>query len=316
MKSPWSSSEDVRIALAEHGYIAESSLATVLHLALVLERPLFLEGEAGVGKTEVAKVLALALGRPLLRLQCYEGINRESALYEWNYPRQLLHLRVAEAARQGVSHDQVRDEKWRRDMEEELFQPEFLLKRPLLAAIFGDGPAPVLLLDEVDRSDEEFEAFLLEVLSDFQISIPELGTIRAKERPIVLLTSNRTREVHDALKRRCMYHWLNYPDFAKEYAIVRQKVPGLSETLTAKVCLFVQQLREAPLFKLPGLAETIHWAEALHVLATTELSPERVWETMGCLIKYRDDLDYLRSQSDTEGRSVRRLLVDIGVTMG
>lgn len=297
-------------ALAQHGYVAESTLATVLYLSLALERPLFLEGEAGVGKTEIAKVAAAILQRPLVRLQCYEGIDRETALYEWNYPKQLLHIRIVEAMHKAV---ETPSDSWQSTLEQELFTPAYLLRRPLLAAIDGDGPAPVLLIDEIDRSDEEFEAFLLELLAEFQISIPELGTIRASERPLVILTSNRTREVHDALKRRCLYHWIDYPDFAKEYRIVCQSVPGLSETLAAHICAFVQRLREEPLFKLPGLAETVHFAQALEALGTQKLDVARVEETIGCLLKYRDDFALLLHSKESHQPSIKRILADLGV---
>lgn len=274
-------------AMAEQRYMADRSLAIAVFLALELEQPLFLEGEAGVGKTEVAHVLAAALGRPLLRLQCYEGLDRETAVYEWNYPRQVLHIRLLEAAQGGRAEV----------AEEDLFSRRFLIRRPLLEAIDPPGPAPVLLIDEVDRADEEFEAFLLELLADFQISIPEIGTIRAKEKPVVVLTSNRTREVHDALKRRCLYHWIDYPGFAKELRIVRAKVPGLPEALAEKVCRFVQRLRKEPLFKLPGVAETLVWAKALEALHVKALQPETVADTIGCLLKYRDDVEWVRGES-------------------
>lgn len=282
----------------------------MIYLALALERPLFLEGEAGVGKTEVAKVLAAALKRPLIRLQCYEGIDRETALYEWNHPKQLLHIRAAEAA--GRS-EKDRVETWRAELEQEIYSPVYLLRRPLLAAIDPTQPAPVLLIDEMDRSDEEFEALLLELLSEFQVTIPEIGTIRASEIPVVILTSNRTREVHDALKRRCLYHWVEYPSFEKELQILHTKVPDIDDTLAAHVCGFVQRLRQEPLFKLPGVAETLHFAQALTVLGTKALTPERVEETLGCLLKYRDDFDLIVRAKGPSQPSVRRLLADLGV---
>ncbi|MDI3269122.1 MAG: MoxR family ATPase [Bacillota bacterium] len=286
--------EAVQGALRREGYVAEASLATAIYLTLALERPLFLEGEPGVGKTEVAKVLADALARPLIRLQCYEGIDRQSALYEWNFPKQMLHIRLAEA----FAGEAVQGEGGRRRLEEDLFSREFLLRRPLLAAIDPEGPAPVLLIDEVDRSDEEFEAFLLELLSDFQVTIPEMGTVRAAEKPVVILTSNRTREVHDALKRRCLYHWIDYHSFAKELEIVMGKVPHLPPQLAARVCQFAQKLREEPLFKKPGVAETLHWAEALLALGARQLEPQLVEETLGCLLKYRDDLEMMTAKGE------------------
>lgn len=301
----------MRRALRKEGYVADGALATAVYLTLALERPLFLEGEPGVGKTEVAKVIAAAVGRPLIRLQCYEGIDRQSALYEWNFPRQMLHIRLTEALgrnEEGKSGGEPTGETWRDQLEEELFSPKFLLRRPLLAAVDPQGPAPVLLIDEVDRSDEEFEAFLLELLAEFQVTIPEIGTLRAEEKPVVILTSNRTREVHDALKRRCLYHWIDYPDFAKEFEIICLKVPEIPRRLAARVCQFVQRLRREPLFKKPGIAETIHWAQALVALGTRELDVTRVEETLGCLVKYRDDIEVLRAER--EGRPYLRDLVE------
>ena len=263
-------------ALRERHYVADRGLATALFLALKLRRPIFLEGEAGVGKTELAKVVADVLSAELIRLQCYEGLDVHHAVYEWNYARQMLHIRLAEARGEHPS-------------DQDLFGPEFLLRRPLLRAVEAKG-ASVLLIDEVDRSDEEFEAFLLEVLSDFQITIPEIGTVRAAQPPVVVLTSNRTREVHDALKRRCLYHWIDYPDFNSEVAIVRAKVPGAGEGLARQVAGFVQDLRRAELYKVPGVAETLDWAAALVALDAKALSPSVVDDTLGVLLKYQDDV--------------------------
>ncbi|MDQ7039958.1 MAG: MoxR family ATPase [Rhodothermus sp.] len=275
--------EAVQQALAAHDYVAERSLATTIFLALRMRRPLFLEGEPGVGKTEVAKVLARMLQVPLIRLQCYEGLDVHTAVYEWNYARQMLQIRLAEATGH-VDRDRLLAE---------IFSPDFLIARPLLQVVqqSRDGQAPVLLIDELDRSDEEFEAFLLELLSDFQISIPELGTIRAEVPPVVVITSNRTREIHDALKRRCLYYWVEYPSFEKELAIVRRRVPGLAEQLARQVVAFVQALREEDLYKPPGVAETLDWAEALLALDHSELDAATVSETLGALLKYRDDLE-------------------------
>lgn len=266
-------------------YVADRSLATVLFLALKMGRPLFLEGEAGVGKTEIAKVLATTLGRRLERLQCYEGLDVASAVYEWNYARQMLEIRLAEAA---GGADKAK-------LGEDVFSPRFLIDRPLLRAVRpSDEPPPVLLIDELDRTDEPFEAYLLEVLSDFQVTIPEIGTIKAKEPPIVVITSNRTREIHDALKRRCLYHWVDYPDAQRERAIVAAKVPGISEALTREVVGFVQSLRGLDLFKLPGVAETIDWANALIALDRITLDPATVNDTLGVLLKYQDDIARIR----------------------
>jgi MoxR-like ATPase len=271
----------LQAALAERRYIGDRGLATSLFLALKLQRPVFLEGEAGVGKTEVAKVLADVLGAELIRLQCYEGLDVHHAVYEWNYARQMLHIRLAEA--RGTLPSDA-----------DLFGPEFLLRRPLLRAIEAKGDPPVLLIDEVDRSDEEFEAFLLEVLSDFQITIPEIGTVKAARPPVVVLTSNRTREVHDALKRRCVYHWIDYPDFPAEVAIVRAKVPGADERLARQVAGFVQELRRAELYKVPGVAETLDWAAALVALDAKALAPSMVDDTLGVLLKYQDDVNRMK----------------------
>jgi MoxR-like ATPase len=293
LSSLLSSIDSLSTALAENVYIADRSLATAIFLALKLQRPLFLEGEAGVGKTEVAKVLSRLLDRPLIRLQCYEGLDVSTAVYEWNYTRQMLQIRLMEAAGTARNHDAV----------QELFSDEFLLRRPLLQAIDSrNGQPPVLLIDELDRADEEFEAFLLEVLSDFQITVPEIGTIRAEEPPVVIVTSNRTREVHDALKRRCLYHWIDYPSFAKEYGIVLAKVPGAPEQLARQVVAFVQELRQSELYKLPGVAETLDWINALVALDQEELHEEVVNETLGVLLKYRDDIQKV------QGESVRQIM--------
>jgi len=267
--------------LTAHDYVADRRLATAVFLALKLQRPLFLEGEAGVGKTEIANVLAAGLGRPLVRLQCYEGLDTSSAVYEWNYPRQMIEIRLAEAAGTVARDDLSRD----------IFAPRFLLKRPLLQAIDpDDGIAPVLLIDELDRTDEPFEAYLLEVLSDFQVSIPELGPIVATSPPIVVITSNRTREIHDAIKRRCLYHWVDYPDALRELSILRRKCPRAPETLAREVVAFTQRLRSMDLFKAPGIAETLDWAEALLTLDRVALDPATVADTLGVLLKYQDDV--------------------------
>jgi len=270
--------------LTRGNYIADRSLATTLFLALRMGRPLFLEGEAGVGKTEIAKVLSETLARPLVRLQCYEGLDVASAVYEWNYSRQMIEIRLAEAA----------GEVDRSSLGEDIFREEFLIKRPLLQALEGDGSAPVLLIDELDRTDEPFEAYLLEVLSDFQITIPEIGTIKAAEPPIVILTSNRTREIHDALKRRCLYHWVDYPDAERELAILHAKVPGCAEGLSREVVGFVQALRKRDLFKLPGIAETLDWASALTQLDRIVLDQDVVDNTLGVLLKYQDDIQQIQ----------------------
>ncbi|MBL8056387.1 MAG: MoxR family ATPase [Anaerolineales bacterium] len=278
----FSSIDDLQAALRAENYIAERGLATAIFLALKLRRPLFLEGEAGVGKTEVAKVLGRLLATDLIRLQCYEGLDVHHAVYEWNYTRQLLHLRLMEA-------------RGERPSEAELFGPEFLLKRPLLQAIEETRDrAPILLIDELDRSDEEFEAFLLEVLSDFQITIPEIGTVRAKHAPVVVITSNRTREVHDALKRRCLYYWIDYPPFEKELEIIHSKVPEAPETLARQVAGFIQELRQQDLYKLPGVAETLDWTTALLALDRQALDVTVVDETLGVILKYQDDVARLK----------------------
>lgn len=279
--------------LRQQNYVAERSLATTLFLSLKMHRPLFLEGEAGVGKTEIAKVLATGLGRRLLRLQCYEGLDISSAVYEWNYSRQMIEIRLAEAA--GLASEQERE-----SLAADLFTDEFLIKRPLLEALQPDaaGP-PVLLIDELDRADEPFEAFLLETLSDFQFTVPELGTIRAPEPPIVVLTSNRTREIHDALKRRCLYHWLDYPDAERELAIVRVRMPDIDEQMSRQLVDYVQKLREQDLFKAPGVAETLDWAEALVALDQRSLDPNTINDTLGTLLKYQDDIARIRgSEAD------------------
>jgi MoxR-like ATPase len=270
---------------AETGYVADRPLAAALFLALRLERPLLLEGEAGVGKTEVAKVLAAVLGTRLIRLQCYEGLDISTAVYEWNYPRQMLEIRLMEA-RGEVREAEASD----------IFTERFLIRRPLLQAIEPDGGRPpVLLIDEVDRADEEFEAYLLELLAEYQVTVPELGSLRAEHPPRIVLTSNRTREVHDALKRRCLYHWIDYPTFEKELAIVRSRVPGIDEALAARVVSVVQRLRRIDLVKAPGVAETIEWVSAILALGARELSPEVLEETFGVIVKYEEDLRRLRS---------------------
>ena len=262
-------------------YVADRALATVLFLSLRMKRPLFLEGEAGVGKTEIAKVLASALGRRLIRLQCYEGLDVSSAVYEWNYAAQMIEIRMDEAAGQTD-----------RDlMERNVFAEKYLIRRPILDALSGTkGAAPVFLIDELDRTDEAFEAFLLEILSDFQVTVPELGTIRAEEPPIVIITTNRTREIHDALKRRCLYHWVDYPNAERELEIVRRKVPQANKRLSEEVVRFIQKLRQIDLFKAPGVAETIDWAGALNELDKVALDPETVSDTIGVLLKYQDDI--------------------------
>ena len=292
---PQSIDETVEM-LAAGNYLAGRSLATVLFLSLRMKRPLFLEGEAGVGKTEIAKVLAASLDRPLIRLQCYEGLDISSAVYEWNYPAQMLEIRLAEAS--GTTD--------RGRIEADIFSERYLIRRPVLQALSSpDGRAPIFLIDELDRTDEAFEAFLLEVLSDFQVTVPELGTIRAAEPPIVIITTNRTREVHDALKRRCLYHWVDYPGAAQELEIIRRKVPGCNETLSRQVVAYVQKLRGLDLFKNPGVAETIDWATALTELDRVALDPETVSDTLGTLLKYQDDIARI------EGAEGRKLLDDV-----
>ena len=282
--------------LAGGDYIAGRGLATSLYLSLALGRPLFLEGEAGVGKTEVATVLAVRLGRRLIRLQCYEGLDIGSAVYEWDYARQMIEIRIAEA-----SSDTDRDR-----LSADVFDPRFLIRRPLLEALESspEGP-PVLLIDELDRTDEPFEAFLLEVLADFQITVPEIGTIKAAEPPLVVITSNRTREIHDALKRRCIYHWIDYPDASRELAILRVRVPGAGERLSRQVVAFVQKLRKSALFKAPGVAESLDWTRALLALDRTLLDADTVNDTLGVLLKYQDDVEHLR------GEESARLLAEV-----
>ena len=288
--------EDVQRLLHDGKYVADRALATTLFLALQMGRPLFLEGEAGVGKTEIAKVLAAGLGRRLIRLQCYEGLDVSSAVYEWNYARQMIEIRLAEAA---GSVD-------RQNLAADVFASEFLIERPLLQALREDeGGAPVLLIDELDRTDEPFEAYLLELLSDFQISIPEIGTIAADEPPIVVITSNRTREIHDALKRRCLYHWVDYPDAVRELAIVEARLPGMDVGLSRHVVGFVQRLREQDLYKAPGVAETLDWAQALLQLDQVTLDGAAIDDTLGTLLKYQDDIARIR------GSEAARILEEV-----
>ncbi|MCG5476524.1 MAG: MoxR family ATPase [Sinorhizobium fredii] len=294
-RMPQSIDETMALLEAEN-YLAGTALATVLFLALRMKRPLFLEGEAGVGKTEIAKVLARSLDRPLIRLQCYEGLDVASAVYEWNYPAQMLEIRLSEAA--GMVD--------RQRVESDIFSERFLIRRPVLQAISANaGRAPVFLIDELDRTDEAFEAFLLEVLSDFQVTIPELGTIRADEPPIVIITTNRTREIHDALKRRCLYHWVDYPNATQELEIIRRKVPGCNAALSQEIVAYVQKLRTVDLFKNPGVAETIDWAAALTELDALALDPETLADTLGTLLKYQDDIARI------EGAEGRRLLEEV-----
>ncbi|MBO6680280.1 MoxR family ATPase [Parvibaculum sp.] len=282
--------------LARGNYVADRSLATVIFLALKMGRPLLLEGEAGVGKTEIAKVLADALGRRLIRLQCYEGLDTGAAVYEWNYQAQMIEIRLAEA--EGVED--------RSELGKDVFSERFLIRRPILQALAPSaGGPPVLLIDELDRTDEPFEAYLLEVLSDFQVSVPEIGTIKAEHPPVVIVTSNRTREIHDALKRRCLYHWVDYPDAERELAILKLKAPGTPEKLSRDIVAFVQKLRELDLYKNPGIAETIDWAEALTALDTVSLDKQSVNDTLGALLKYQDDI------SRVAGSEAARILEEI-----
>jgi MoxR-like ATPase len=295
--------DETAALLANADYVAERSLATAVFLALRMKKPLFLEGEAGVGKTEIAKVLSGALGRKLVRLQCYEGLDIASAVYEWNYPRQMIEIRLAEA--EGV--------KSREGLEEDIFTEKFLIRRPILQALEGDlAGAPVLLIDELDRTDEPFEAYLLEVLADFQVTIPEIGTIKAEEPPIVVITSNRTREIHDAVKRRCLYHWVDYPNAQRELEILRRKAPGASERLSQEVVGFVQRLRKMDLFKLPGVAETIDWSQALVALDTLALDPDTINNTLGALLKYQDDI--ARVQGTEAARILSEVKAEIATT--
>ena len=291
--SVFTSIDDVQNKLSEQGYVCSRALATVVFLSLKLGRPLFLEGEAGVGKTEIAKAMAAVLGRKLIRLQCYEGLDASSAVYEWNFPAQMVAIRTAEAAG-GANKDALQTE---------LFSDQYLIKRPLLEAMQPDeNGAPILLIDELDRTDEPFEAFLLEALSDFQVTIPELGTIKAPEPPIVILTSNRTREVHDALKRRCLYHWVDYPSFDREVNILNARAPEVSQALSEEVIAFVQALRTEDLFKKPGVAESIDWAKCLLALDVVSLSPEVISDTLGAVLKYQDDI------AKIQGSEAKRIL--------
>lgn len=301
MTTPMPTSVDETLALLRKGdYLADRSLSTALFLALRLSRPLFLEGEAGVGKTEIANVLAATLGRRLVRLQCYEGLDVASAVYEWNYARQMVEIRLAEAA---GDRDRV-------SIEEDIFSEKFLIKRPLLQALeAGLESPPVLLIDELDRTDEPFEAYLLEVLADFQITVPEIGTIKAEKPPIVVITSNRTREIHDALKRRCFYYWIEYPDAGRELEILKVKAPEASATLSAEVVGFVQKLRGTDLFKLPGVAETIDWANALTELDCVALDPENINDTLGVLLKYQDDITKI--QGSEAGRILDQVKAEL-----
>lgn len=278
--------EKIQEALRGQRYICDRSLATVVYLSIAMGKPVLLEGEAGVGKTEIAKVLAEVMETKLIRLQCYEGLDANTALYEWNYPKQMLRIKLEELRRGD-----------REAVETEIFSEEYLVKRPLLEAIQSEGPKPpVLLIDEIDRADMEFEAFLLEVLSDFQITIPEIGTIRAKLRPYVFLTSNRTREIHDALKRRCLYHWIDYPTFEKEYEIVMTKFPEVRDHLAKQICSFMQRVRQMNFYKRPGVAETLDWASALIALNRQEMDEKTLAETMGCIFKYKEDLHHLKEE--------------------
>lgn len=293
--------EKIQEALRKQQYICDRSLATVVYLSITMGKPVLLEGEAGVGKTEIAKVLADVMETKLIRLQCYEGLDANTALYEWNYPKQMLRIKLEEVSRGD-----------RETVETEIFTEEYLVKRPLLEAIQSDGSTPpVLLIDEIDRADMEFEAFLLEVLSDFQITIPEIGTIRAKLRPYVFLTSNRTREIHDALKRRCLYHWIDYPAFEKEYEIVMTKFPQVRDHLAKQICAFMQRVRQMNFYKRPGVAETLDWASALITLNRQELDEKALEETMGCIFKYREDLHHLREELSGKRLELDQMLKEI-----
>ncbi len=302
MTSALPNSVDETLSLLTDGnYVADRSLATALFLSLKLHRPLFLEGEAGTGKTEIAKVLSATLDRPLIRLQCYEGLDIASAVYEWNYARQMMEIRLSEASGKAD----------RAALEADLFSERFLIKRPILQALEASqsGQAPVLLIDELDRTDEPFEAFLLEVLSDFQVTVPEFGTVKAKEPPLVVLTSNRTREIHDAIKRRCFYYWVDYPDAARELAILAVKAPDAPAALSRQIVAFVQKIRTLDLFKLPGVAETIDWAQALTQLDRLALDPETINDTLGALLKYQDDIAKLR------GSEAARILEEVKIEL-
>jgi MoxR-like ATPase len=290
--------EDVQEILLKEEYVCDRSLATVVYLSLAMGKPLLLEGEAGVGKTEIAKVLAKVLNAKLIRLQCYEGLDANTALYEWNYPKQMLRIKLEEVQRGD-----------KKAVETEIFNQDYLLKRPLLEAIISEEEnPPVLLIDEIDRADVEFEAFLLEVLSDFQITIPEIGTIQAKHRPYVFLTSNRTREIHDALKRRCLYHWIEYPTFEKELEIISTKFPEVAPAMAKQICAFMQRVREMNFYKRPGVAETLDWATALIALNRKGLDDKTVVETMGCVFKYREDLHHLKEQIEGKHLNLDALL--------
>lgn len=287
MKKAFRSIDEVSRALKRQKYICDRRLATVIYLAFKMEKPLLLEGEAGVGKTELAKALSKALDRRLIRLQCYEGLDSNTAVYEWNYTKQILRIKLAEAHQQGLE-----------DLKN-IFDEEYLIRRPLLEAIRSeaDGKHVSLLIDELDRADEEFEAFLLEVLSEFQITVPEIGTLKAKTKPLVVITSNRTRELHDAIKRRCLYHWIHYPSLEKEYEIVTTKVPQIAEELALKICTLMQQLRQMDFYKRPGVAETLDWVHALLLLNRGHLDAETLEETLGCLFKYQEDMERVEREN-------------------
>jgi len=290
--------DEVQEILLKEEYVCDRSLATVVYLSLAMGKPLLLEGEAGVGKTEIAKVLAKVLNAKLIRLQCYEGLDANTALYEWNYPKQMLRIKLEEVQRGD-----------KKAVETEIFNQDYLLKRPLLEAIISEEEnPPVLLIDEIDRADVEFEAFLLEVLSDFQITIPEIGTVQAKQRPYVFLTSNRTREIHDALKRRCLYHWIEYPTFEKELEIISTKFPEVAPAMAKQICAFMQRVREMNFYKRPGVAETLDWATALIALNRKGLDDKTVVETMGCVFKYREDLHHLKEQIESKHLNLDALL--------
>jgi MoxR-like ATPase len=290
----FSSIADIRQQLSNHRYITDQSLATIIYLSYHLHKPIFLEGEPGVGKTEVALVLADILTTKLIRMQCYEGLDANSALYEWNYPKQLLRIKMDEQC--NLSSE---------EMGQVIYSEPYLVKRPLLEAILSSqGNAPVLLVDELDRADEEFEAFLLEILSDFQVSIPEIGTLKATHKPVVVITSNRTRDIHDALKRRCLYHWIDYPDLEKEIKIIRARVPNIEDSLAHQVCIFMQNIRREDLLKKPGISETLDWAEALIKLHRNVLDEETIEQTLGCILKYREDIQ--KFQMSIWGDPVKR----------